>query len=122
LEVARGRLAGLARVYPFRVMTDGFRDDRFRALEACEILLGQQQMLVVIGEQHAPIRADEQHAALPLRDTARGPELWLVLALMPGQSHRRQLASRAVLVGRVHRGRRDLGMRGGPPDSIVSGA
>src|SRR5436190_6178242 len=78
LEVARGRLASLARVNPFRMMADGFRDERFRALEAGKIFLRQQQMLVVTGEQHAPVRADEEHAAVPLRNAAGGPDLRLV--------------------------------------------
>src|SRR5580765_7172958 len=82
LEVASGRLASLASVNPFRMMADGFRDERFRALEAGKIFLWQQQMLVVTGEQHAPVRANEEHAAVPLRNAGGSPDLRLVLTLV----------------------------------------
>ena len=39
-------------------------------LKSCELLLRQQHVLAVVGQQH-PLVADEQHAAVPLRDAAR---------------------------------------------------
>src|SRR5690606_18150798 len=84
LEVRARRLAGLAGVDPLGVVALGAGEGGFGRREALELLLGQEDVLAVVGEDHAVV-ADEQHAVVPLGDLAVRPGLGLGGALMPGE-------------------------------------
>ena len=55
-----------------------------------KLVFRQQQVLAVVGEQHSLV-ADEQDAAVPLRNAAVAPDGRLVAALIPGQLERGRL-------------------------------
>src|SRR6266516_2826864 len=87
------------------------RDGGGWAMESGKFLFRQQGVFGVIGQNHS-FAADEQAAAVPLRDSAVFPDLGFALALMPREFDPREVAARAVFVGGAHRGGRDLRMRG----------
>src|SRR5262249_33869369 len=63
-EVARRRPAVLARLHPLLVVAHRRRDRLGRPLVTGEVLLGQQLVAVVVGQQQA-LAADEQVAVAP---------------------------------------------------------
>ena len=108
-EVRQGAALALAGVDPLLVMAGGLGKLLRRTGEAREVLLGQKQVLSVVGEQHA-FFPNEQRAVAPLRDAALFPDFRALVALMPGHPHWRQVAAGAEFVDRAHGGGRDLGM------------
>jgi len=66
-EIGAGRCAAFAGFDPFLVMPWRTPDRRRWALETREISLWQKQMLSIVGEEHS-LAADEEAAAIPLRD------------------------------------------------------
>ena len=70
-----------------------FGIDGSRPLEVGELLLRQQHVLAVVGQQH-PLVADEQHAVGPLRDRLRPsrapacPSPWYQVSFTGGRSPR----------------------------------
>ena len=73
-------------------MAERIGDALFRALEIGEVLFRQQDVLAVVGQQHALV-ADEQHAVAPGRHLAfldqAGPDRALIpVTLTAGMSPR----------------------------------
>src|SRR5579883_2136738 len=84
VEVAGCRRAGLAGVDPLGVVAQRLGDELLGALEVVEVLLGQEEVLAVAGQEH-PLGALEQDAALPalLGNGTGRPGLGFLLALVP---------------------------------------
>ena len=62
------------------------------------VLLGEQDVLAVVGQEH-PLGSDEQHAVGPIGDGTLAPRPGLLLALVPVQGDRRQVAPLPVQPG-----------------------
>src|SRR3954466_5085267 len=85
IEMAGGGSAGFAGIDPFFMMADAVRDGWLRRFEFFELLFRQQNVLAVIGQKHS-LAADEEGAAIPLRNQTAMPKLGLVFALIPGDA------------------------------------
>lgn len=110
---AGGGGTGFAGVQPFLMMSDGRGDGRFRPLEAGEFVFWQQEVFVIISEQHALI-ADEDHTAIPARDFFIAKQGRLLGALVPSECDRPAFSSRGIRIAGPHRGRGNFGMRRRP--------
>src|SRR5262249_6068586 len=82
-EVARRRSAGLAGSQPLRVMADRLGNRSRRIFEPRELLLRQQDVLAVVGQEHS-LGADEEDAAVPMRDLLLPEHGGPFTALRPG--------------------------------------
>jgi hypothetical protein len=80
-------------------------------MEVGEIFFGEENVFRVVGEEHAPIAADEENAAVPFGNSAGFPEFGFVFALIPAKRDGRLAGAWAVSVNGDHGGRGDFGMR-----------
>ena len=98
VEVAGGGLARLAGVDPLLVMPQRRLEPRLGRLETLELVLGQQEVAAVVGQQHA-LLAIEQHAQPPLVQVETGRRLGPLHAVGPDQRDRRPVGDGRMLPG-----------------------
>src|SRR5262249_12320067 len=75
---------------PFLVVADRLGDGRLRRREALVLLLRQQAVLAIVGDQHALV-ADEEDAVAPPGQLALGEGGGTLAAVIPRHLDRRQL-------------------------------
>jgi len=92
------------------VVANRIGDRRIGAFEVGELVLRQQLVIAIVGDQHAFL-TDEQHGGAPLGNLAFGEEARTLASVVPGHLHGRQVAAGGELVTHDQSGRSAFGVQ-----------